>query len=67
MVALVPMTGRGEDFVLWELPYARGLCYLHAGAAQNGTVMELVEGRGDDEERGGMLAEFERMKARANG
>lgn len=39
MTALVPVTGRDEDFVLWELPYSRGLRYLHAVAVANGVTM----------------------------
>ncbi len=61
MTALVPVTGRGESFVLWDLPYSRGLAYLHALGVQNGATMELVSG--DGERRGGMREGFENLKA----
>jgi len=57
---LVPVTGRGEDFVLWELPYCRGLSYLHAIAVHNGVAMELESAR--EVESAGMREAFEQMR-----
>lgn len=59
-------TGWLEDFILWELPYARGLGYVHAIAVSHGQEMELVAGRDwvEDEGRGGMRDGFETMRER---
>lgn len=54
------MTGRDEDFLLWHMPYARGLRYLHAVAVMNGQTMELVEGRPAE---AGMRSAFQELQA----
>tara|TARA_R110000803_G_scaffold74624_3_gene138710 strand:+ start:744 stop:929 length:186 start_codon:yes stop_codon:yes gene_type:complete len=56
------VTGKDDAFVLWELPYARGLRYLHAVAVANGTTMELEEG--NQEKRDSLYDGFQDLRAR---
>lgn len=60
----MPVTGRDEEFVLWFLPYARGLSYLHAVAVANGTEMELVNGGNFEDVKGEMRDQFMGMRKR---
>lgn len=62
VTALAPVTGRDEEFILWRLPYARGLRYLHAVAVANGVTMELESG--GEMARDSMRDGFQDLKAR---
>lgn len=57
------VTGLTEDAILWELPLARGMAYLHAALCREGAEMRWS---GEQEQNETMQKAIALMKKRRN-